>query len=170
MLNKKISKMINDQINQEFYSAYLYLDFANYYNDMGLDGFSNWFDIQAREELDHAMMMREYLHDNGDKVTLEAIAKPNLKYKKIEDPLKMALDHEKLITSLINKIYKEASKLDDFRTMQFYDWFIKEQTEEEKNADDLVVKFSLFGSDKKSLYELNKDLKTRTYTPDTNND
>jgi len=170
MLNKKISKMINDQINREFYSAYLYLDFANYYNDMGLDGFSNWFDIQAREELDHAIMMRGYLHDNGDKVTLEAISKPNVKYKSIEDPLKMALDHEKLITASINKIYKEASKLDDFRTMQFYDWFIKEQTEEEKNADDLVVKFSLFGSDKKSLYELNKDLATRTYSPESNED
>ena len=83
MLNKKIAELINDQVNKEFYSAYLYLDFANFCDDEGLDGFANWYEVQAQEERDHAMMFRNYLKDNGVKVTLEAIAKPDKKLTKV---------------------------------------------------------------------------------------
>ena len=109
MLNEKVSTLINEQINKEFYSAYLYLEFANYYYDQGLA-------------------------------------------------------HEEYVTSLINKIYKAAKDVDDFRTMQCFDWFVKEQGEEEKTADDLLKKFKLFGNDPKGLYALNQELLARGYT------
>ena len=87
MLNEKIAKLINEQINKEFYSGYLYLDFANYYADEGLDGFAHWYEIQAMEERDHAMMMRRYLIDNGIRVTFDAIDKPDKVFKGLSDPL-----------------------------------------------------------------------------------
>jgi ferritin len=164
MLDKKVKELINDQINKEFYSSYLYLDFANYYYDKGLNGFANWYDVQAKEELDHALLMRTYLQNNGESVTFAQIDKPDGVYNDLEDPLKMALEHEQYVTSLINKIYKAASEVDDFRTMQFYDWFVKEQGEEEKNSDDLIKKFDLFGRDPKGLYSLDQELMARVYT------
>ena len=110
------------------------------------------------------MLMRTYLLNNGEKITLEAIDKPHLTYNKLDEPLKSALEHEKYVTSLINTIYKAASDINDYRTMQFYDWFVKEQGEEEKSADDLIKKFKLFGSDPKGLYALNQELAGRTYS------
>jgi ferritin len=164
MLDKKVRDLINEQITKELYSGYLYLDFANYYYDQGLDGFANWYDVQAQEERDHAMMMRTYLLDNGEKVELLEIAKPDREYNSLSDPLKYGLEHEQYVTSLINTIYKAARDVDDFRTMQFFDWFVKEQLEEEKNADELIKKFELFGSDPNSLYALNQELLSRVHT------
>ena len=133
MLNAKVKELLNQQVNKEFYSAYLYLDFSNYYETRGLDGFANWYEIQAREEQDHAMLMYQYLHNNDEVVTLEAIAKPDKAFTTLMDPLKAGLEHEKYVTSLINTIYAAAQEVNDFRTTQFLDWFIKEQGEEEKN-------------------------------------
>ncbi|WP_130837600.1 ferritin [Lachnoclostridium sp. Marseille-P6806] len=164
MLDAKVKELINTQINKEFYSAYLYLDFANYYYDRGLDGFANWFDVQAQEERDHAMLMRTYLQNNGVRVTFEAVDKPDQSYENDAAPLRLALEHENYITERINTIYKAASDVNDYRTMQFYDWFVKEQGEEEKNADDLIRKYELFGSDPKGLYALNQELLGRAYT------
>ena len=147
MLDKKIAKLINEQVNKELYSAYLYLDFANYYADEGLDGFAHWYEIQAQEERDHAMMMRRYLIDNGVRVTFEAIEKPDKTFSSAIEPLNAGLEHERYVTSLIDNIYALAFELKDFKTMQFLDWFVKEQGEEEKNADDQVKKFKMFGYD-----------------------
>ncbi len=167
MLNEKIAKLVNEQVNKELYSAYLYLDFADHYEDAGLDGFANWYQVQAREELDHGMMMRRYLIDNGVKVELGAIAKPDKKFADNVAPLKAGLEHEQYVTSLINNIYAEAFAIKDFKTMQFLDWFIKEQGEEEKNAEDLLKKMDVFGKDSKGLYELNQELKARVYVAST---
>ena len=95
---------------------------------------------------------------------LEAIDKPDKEYKEFIDPLKMGAEHERVVTDLINKIYAAAYEEHDFRTMQFLDWFVKEQAEEEDNADDNVTKFELFGNDSKGLYELDAEMKTRAYT------
>ncbi len=167
MLNEKISKLINDQINKEFYSAYLYLDFANYCEDLGLDGFAHWYEIQAQEERDHAYLLRKYLIDNGVRVTFDAIAKPNKEFAKAMEVLHAGLEHERYVTELITNIYNEAFSIKDYKTMQFLDWFIKEQLEEEKNAEDLVKKMELFGQDSRSLYLLNQELKSRVYTQTT---
>ena len=163
-MNKTVSELLNPQINKELYSAYLYLDMANYYSDEGLDGFSNWFEIQAKEEMDHAMLMYQYMHNNNQKVVLEAVAKPDKTYSDINAPLDAALAHEKYVSASINNIYAEAQKDNDYRTLQFLDWFVKEQGEEEKNSDDLIKKMKLFGDDAKSLYMLNSELKGRVYS------
>ena len=135
MLSKKIVEMLNAQVNAEFYSAYLYLDMANYYKDEGLDGYFNWYKIQAQEERDHAVLFMEYLQQNGESVVLDAIAKPDKEFKEFIDPLKAGAEHERVVTALINDIYAVAYEEKDFRTMQFLDWFVKEQAEEEDNAD-----------------------------------
>lgn len=163
MLNPKVSELINAQVTKEFYSAYLYLDFANYYYEQGLDGFANWYDIQAQEERDHAMLMRAYLHNNGAEVKFGMIDQPNMKYEDTAAPLKASLKHETYITAEINKIYRAADDINDYRTMQFFDWFIKEQGEEEKNAEDMIRKYELFGKDPKGLYALNQELAARVY-------
>ena len=163
-MNKSIAELMNKQINAEFYSAYLYLDFANFYRSKGLEGFANWYEVQAKEEQDHAILMYHFMHNNNEDVTFEAIAKPDKTFEKLVDPIKAGLEHEKYVTSLINAIYAEAQSANDFRVLQFLDWFVKEQGEEEKNAVDLVTKMDLFGSDPKVLYMLNEELKARAYT------
>ncbi len=163
-MKKKVAAMLNDQINCEFYSAYLYLDIASYYDDKGLDGFANWYEVQAKEEMDHAMLFYKYLHNNSESVTLKEIAKPDKKFSDLVEPLKAALEHEKYITGLINDIYSVASAASDYRTTQFLDWFIKEQGEEEKNSSDQITKMKLYGDDSRSLYMLNSELASREYS------
>ena len=164
MMNEKVRELLNQQINKEFYSAYLYLDFSNYFEDAGLDGFANWYKVQAQEERDHAMLFYQYLQNENQKVTLEAIAKPDKTITCHMDVLKAGLEHEEYVTSLINDIYAAAYEVKDFRTMQFLDWFVKEQGEEETNANDLITKMELFGGDPKSLYMLNQELAARVYS------
>lgn len=164
MLDQKVISLLNEQVNKEFYSAYLYLDFANYYVDQGLVGFANWFQVQAQEERDHAMLFMKYLQNNDESVTLEAIAKPNVALGDNMAPLKASLAHEQYITASIHNIYDAAYGVKDFRTMQFLDWFVKEQGEEETNATDLIKKMELFGSDAKSLYLLDQEMAARVYT------
>ncbi|MBD5133932.1 MAG: ferritin [Clostridiales bacterium] len=163
-MDKKVSELLNDQVNKELYSAYLYLDMANFYASKGLDGFANWYEIQAKEEQDHAMLIYKYLHNNGQTVTLGAIAKPDKEFKALADPLNAAHEHEQYVTSLINAIYAAAQEVKDFRTVQFLDWFVKEQGEEEKNSSDLITKMELFGGDAKGLYMLNRELAGRVYS------
>ena len=124
-MNEKVAKLLNEQVNKEFYSAYLYLDFANYYAEVGLDGFENWYRVQAQEERDHAILFFQYLLNNEVNVTFEAIAKPEWKRGDNMTPLKKALEHEKYVTASINDIYEADYEKRDFRTMQLLDWFVK---------------------------------------------
>ena len=164
MMNAKVHELLNQQINKEFYSAYLYLQFSNYFKAQGLDGFANWYMIQAQEERDHAMLFYQYLQNENQVVTLDAIDKPEKEINCHMDVLRAGLAHEEYVTSLINDIYSAAYDVKDFRTMQFLDWFVKEQGEEETNANDLITKMELFGSDPKSLYMLNQELSARIYS------
>ena len=164
MMNAKVHELLNQQINKEFYSAYLYLEFSNYFKAHDLDGFANWYMVQAQEERDHAMLFYTYLQNENADVTLEAIAKPDKKFEAHMDVLEAGLEHEQYVTSLINDIYGAAYDVRDFRTMQFLDWFVKEQGEEETNARDMIAKMKLFGNDPKSLYMLNQELAARVYT------
>lgn len=164
MLDQKVADLLNQQVNKEFYSAYLYLDFSLYYEEIGLDGFSNWFLIQAQEERDHAMLFLQYLQNNGCKVTLDTIQKPNKVLQDKLEVLEFSLEHERYVTSLIHAIYDAAQSVKDFRTMQFLDWFVKEQGEEEKNAEDNIKKMKLFGDDAKGLYMLNSEMAARVYS------
>ena len=163
-MNAKVHELLNQQINKEFYSAYLYLDFSNYFKAKGLDGFANWYMVQAQEERDHAMLFYQYLQNENMTVTLEAISKPDKVFNSDIDVLKAGLAHEKYVTSLINDIYSAAHEAHDYRSMQFLDWFVKEQGEEETNANDMITKMELFGSDPRGLYLLNQELAARVYT------
>ena len=162
-MNERVHELLNDQINKELYSAYLYLDFSNYFKRVGLDGFANWYMIQAQEERDHAMLFYQYLQNENQIVTLKAVDKPDKEVNSHMDVLLAGLEHEKYVTSLIHDIYSAAYEVRDFRAMQFLDWFVKEQGEEETNANDLITKMELFGSDPKSLYMLNQELSARVY-------
>ncbi len=165
MLHKTIATLLNEQINKELFSAYLYLDIANYYADKNLDGYENWFYIQTQEERDHAMLMRQYLLNNGEFIQLTEVAAPGMSYTDFREPLVKSFEHEQFVTASINNIYAEAIRVNDFRTVQFLDWFVKEQGEEEKNADDNIKKFDLFAKDPKGLYMLNSEMKARVYAP-----
>ena len=163
-MNERVHELLNDQINKELYSAYLYLDFSNYFKRVGLDGFANWYMIQAQEERDHAMLFYQYLQNENQIVTLKAVDKPDKEINSHMDVLLAGLEHEKYVTGLIHDIYSAAYEVRDFRAMQFLDWFVKEQGEEETNANDLITKMELFGSDPKSLYMLNQELAARVYS------
>lgn len=164
-MNDTIARLLNEQINKELYSAYLYLDMANFYDEMDLDGYSNYYMVQAQEERDHALLFMKYMQNNGLKVTLDAVAKPDKTFETVMDPLVIAAEHERYVTALINNIYHEAHQDKDYRTMKFLDWFVDEQMEEEDNADTMINRYKLFGQDSKGLYLLDQEYAARTYAP-----
>ncbi len=161
IMDPQVEALLKEQVNQELYSAYFYLAIAGLYQGRSLDGFSHWFEAQAREEQSHALKILKYLQDNRINVEFAPIAAPVVDFKDNREPLAATLRHEQHITELIHSIYREARDADDFRTCQFMEWFIAEQGEEEKNTGDLIARFDLFGEDARSLYLLNAELKTR---------
>ncbi len=162
MINTKLVKLLNHQINKELESAYLYLDFANYFSEKGLTGFEHWYRVQAKEEIEHAEKFVDYLHDENEKVVLTTLEKVECSMGSDREVLEQGLKHEEYVTELINKIYCEAEKLKDYRMMKFLDWFITEQAEEEKNATELITKYDMvIGDGGMGLYQLDKDLGTR---------
>jgi len=163
-MNDKIAFLLNQQINKEFYSAYLYLDMANFYDEMDLDGYSNYYMIQAQEERDHALLFMKYMQSIGLKVTLDAIDKPDKTFTTVLDPLEAAAEHERYVSALINAIYHECHEARDYRTLKFLDWFVDEQREEEDNADSMVSRYKLFGGDPRGLYLLDQEYAARVYT------
>ena len=163
-MNDKIAFLLNQQINKELYSAYLYLDMSNFYDDMDLDGYANYYMIQAQEERDHALLFLKYMQSIGLKVTLEAIDKPDKVFSSVLDPLEIAAEHERYVSSLINDIYHECHEAHDYRTLKFLDWFVDEQREEEDNADSMVNRYKLFGNDPRGLYLLDQEYAGRVYT------
>ncbi len=163
-MNEKIATLLNEQINKEFYSAYLYLDMSNYYDSMDLDGYAHYYMVQAQEERDHALLFMKYMQSNGLKVTLEAIGKPDKEYDSVLAPLEAAADHERYVTNLIHAIYHEAHEAKDYRTMKFLDWFVNEQMEEEESADSMISRYKLFGQDPRGLYLLDQEYAARVYS------
>ncbi len=164
-MTEKVLNLLNEQVQKEMYSAYLYLEMSNYYREEGLDGFSNWFYVQAQEEMSHAMLFREYILDNDGAVRLFDIEAPNKNYQEHGEPLSVTFEHEKMVSSSIHNLVAAAKDVNDFRTMEFLNWFVKEQGEEEKNAADLLKKFSLFGKDAQVLYQMDRELSVRAYSP-----
>ena len=165
MFDAKVVKLLNEQINKEFYSAYLYVHFSNYFTDAGLLGFAHWYSVQAQEERDHALLMIKYMQNNELHIDLDAIAKPEADLSSHLAVLKLGLEHEKFVTASIYSIYDAAHANKDYRTMQFLDWFVREQGEEETIATEEIRKMELFGTDVKGLYLLDKELFARTYAP-----
>ena len=142
----------------------IYLDISNYYDSLDLDGYANYYMIQAQEERDHALLFLQYMQNNGLTITFKAIEKPDQVFDSILKPLEVAAEHERYVTSLINNIYHECYIDKDYRTMKFLDWFVDEQMEEEESADKMISRYKLFGSDPKGLYSLDQEYAARVYT------
>lgn len=152
MTTEKISELLNQQINAELYSAYLYWDFAKHFDCNNLKGFSHWYKIQAEEEIDHARKIYNYMQDQGCCIKLTTIAAPDEDLNDYLQIAKLGLKHEKAVTSAIDEIYAEAFKEKDYRTMNFLDWFIAEQAEEENNARDIIELIKLAGDSRSALF------------------
>jgi ferritin len=137
-MDKKLQKAFNDQIKHEFYSAYLYLSMAAYFESLSLEGFAHWMKVQVKEEQGHGMKMFDFLHDRGVKVALQAIGQPAVDFSSPQEVFAEALAHEKKVTALINELYDIAEKTDDKAACIFLQWFITEQVEEEKNVTKVI--------------------------------
>ncbi len=165
MISSNMEKALNDQINAETYSAYLYLSMSAYFADQGLPGFSAWMKAQAQEELFHSMKFFNYVNDRGGRVRLGAIAEPPLEWSSVVDAFEAALDHEKHVTSLINSLVDQAIEEKDHATNNFLQWFVGEQVEEEDSASDIVNKLKLMGQAAGGLFMLDRELGQRTFVP-----
>ena len=164
MLSKKMEKAINQQINAELYSSYLYLSMATYFDSKGLGGFSNWMRQQAQEELFHGMKMFDFVCERGGRVVLQAIDKPPSKWSSPLDAFQNVLAHEQKVTGLINDLVNLAIDERDHATNIFLQWFISEQVEEEDTAGNLVDKLILIGKDANGLFMLDTELGQRIFT------
>lgn len=161
LLSERLTKLFNQQVNQELYSAYLYLDFAEYFKQKNMPGFGHWYAVQAQEEISHASRFMDYMIKQGRRPELLEIAKPDAKYKNDVELGNAGLAHEVLITEMINKIYDVALEEKDYRTMEFLDWFIKEQSEEEENACDMVSLLEQIEGNNAAIYFADMKMRER---------
>ena len=165
MINSKLEEAFNDQINKELYSEYLYLAMKVRFQEMNLQGFVNWFDVQVQEEHAHAMGMINYLDERGGSVDLRAIDKPEIKGNSILEIFEQVLEHEEFVTSRINHLADVADEVKDRAALHLLDWYIKEQVEEEASVGGVLATLRLIGDDKKALLILDKDLAARVFNP-----
>ena len=164
MLSNKIQDALNEQINAEFWSAYLYLSMAMHFEAEGLSGVANWFKIQFKEEQAHAEIFINYVNQRGGRVTLKAIDAVPVEWASPLEAFKATLEHEEKVTSLINNIYAMTEAEHDYATRDRLTWFVSEQVEEEETARQLIDKFKMIGSDNMGLYMLDQELAARVYT------
>ena len=163
MINEKLEKAFNEQINKELYSEYLYLSMQAYFERLNLKGFVNWMSVQVQEEHAHALGMFDYLNQRGGNVQLEAIDKPETDWESPLAVFEQVLEHEEYVTSRINALMDVAEETKDRAAMSFLNWYLKEQVEEEDNVGNVLATLKLIGDDKKALLMLDKDLATRTF-------
>ena len=165
MIKGKIEKALNDQINAEMYSSYLYLSMSSYFSSINLNGFATWMRVQAQEELMHAMKFYDYVIERGGRVTVKAIEAPPAEW---DSPLKVfehVYTHEQKVTGLINDLVNLAIAEKDHATTAFLQWFVTEQVEEESSADEIVQKVKLVGDQGAGLLMLDQELGQRVFTP-----
>ena len=163
-MKQEVCDLMNRQITEELYSAYLYLNVSDFFAETDLDGYAHWFRVQAAEELAHAMRIVCFLLDNGLQIRLYEIPAPEYIVPDpatVPDLLAAALEHEKEITARIHKLVEVATRADDLRTVNFLDWFVSEQTEEEINASNLIRQYELYGNDPAGLIILDRELANR---------
>lgn len=165
MINDKVKEILNEQINKEFYSAYLYLAMSAYFAEMGLYGFAHWTEVQSREEIEHGMVLFDYVLKRNAKIELKNIETPHLEYNGILDVFEQIYQHEQHITASIDRIANLTENECDLATRNFIDRYLQEQIEEEDSVQKIIHKIRAFGSEKSSLYLLDKELGGREYKP-----
>ena len=143
MLGKAVQDAINDQINKELYSAYLYLAMSAHFESVNLPGLAKWTRVQSKEELGHAMKFYDYVVDRSGRVNFAAVEKPTSQWKTSLEVFNQIYEHEQKVTASINKVYEVALKENDYATQVLLQWFISEQVEEEKNASEIVAQLEM---------------------------
>ena len=163
MLNKKVEKALSDQVNAEYYSAYLYLAMAAAANGLGLKGTANWLFVQAQEEMAHGTHIYEYIIERSATVSFPAIGQPPASFAGIKDIFDMVLSHEQKVTQSINSIATIAMQESDHACYQFMMWYVNEQVEEEANATEILDKLRLIGDNQGMLLTLDTELAARVF-------
>ena len=161
MISDKMLEALNTQINEEWYSAYLYMSMSAYASDQGLSGVPNWFRVQYGEEMTHAMKFYDYIIEQGGRVRLKAIQEPDHEFESVEAIFSGALDHERHITGCINELVSLAIEEKDYATHTFLQWFVTEQVEEEAHASDVLSRIRLVGQDGRGLLLIDNQLAQR---------
>jgi ferritin len=165
MLNKKVCDALNKQLNNEIYSAYLYLSMSSYAGSIGLKGSANWFMVQYNEEMVHAMKFFNFINSRGEHTELAAIAAPPTEFKTLLEMFEQTLNHEQFITASINDLMDLALTEKDHATQIFLQWFVTEQIEEEENDRDIIGKLRLIGDNGQGLLMLDTELAARVFVP-----
>lgn len=165
MISKQMEKAINEQINREFYSSYLYLSMATYLADKNLTGMAQFMKVQAQEEITHAMKMYDYVEEQGGRVLLDAIDKPDTEFDGVLGVFKKSYEHEQFVTKNINNLVDLAIKESDHATKVFMDWFVSEQVEEEATFDAIVKKLELIGDNGHGILMIDDQLGARQSPP-----
>ncbi|MGE5706841.1 MAG: ferritin [Bacteroidota bacterium] len=165
MIKPRVEEAINQQIQAEVYSSYLYMSMSAYANGTGFAGAAQWLKVQAQEELTHALRLYHFLQQRGGKVTLLAIDQPPSEFGTLSELFGKVLAHEEHVTSLINRLMDVALEERDHAASQMLQWFVNEQVEEEANVNDLVNRLKLVGNEGNALFMLDKELATRVFVP-----
>ena len=168
MLNERMADALNKQINNEMYSAYLYLSLSSYSSSLGVKGAANWFKIQAQEEMTHAMKLYDYVSSQGAHVILQAIDEPPALFDGVMDMFEKTLEHEQFISSCIGELVELARTEKDHATEIMLQWFVTEQVEEEEGVTEIIDQLKLAG-DGGGRYMIDKELAQRVFTPPATN-
>ena len=165
MLSEKMVEALNNQVNREIYSAYLYMSMSAYSTYVGLKGFANWFMVQYQEEMVHAMKIYDYINSQSSKIKLQAIEEPASEFDSPLDMFEKTLKHEQFITGCINEVVDLAIEEKDHATNIFMQWYVTEQIEEEGNDNEIISKLKLIGDDGNGLLRLDNELGIRVFKP-----
>jgi ferritin len=165
MFSKKMEKALNEQVNAELFSAYLYLSMEAYFKSMNLNGFANWMRVQTQEEITHAMKIYEFIDERGGRIILKAIDGPQTKWDTPLAVFKAVYEHEQKVTGLINNLVNLAIEEKDHATNTFLQWFVNEQVEEESSADQLVQQLKMMENAPGGMFMLDRELGQRVFTP-----
>lgn len=165
MLSEEVQKALNGQLNREMYSAYLYLSMSAYFQSLNLGGFANWMQVQAQEEMVHAMKFYDFINERGGRVILLPLEAPPIEWDSPLDAFQEAYEHEKIVTGLINNLMELALSEHDHATQIFLHWFVTEQVEEEDSTNEVVQKIKLVGDAQGGLFMIDQELGQRVFTP-----
>jgi ferritin len=167
MISEKMSQALNEQVNREMYSAYLYMSMSAHCNQVGLKGFANWFMVQYHEEMLHAMKIYEYIQRQGNEVKLAAIKAPPTSFESPLDMFNQTLEHEQFITRSINDLMELAIAEKDHASQIFLEWYVTEQVEEEENDNDIIAQLKWIKDNPQGLMMLDRELAARMTTVPT---
>jgi ferritin len=163
MIKKTLENALNEQINAEFHSAYIYLSMSSYFLSVGLAGYANWMRVQYQEELAHATRFFDYVNERGGRVQLSPIGEVQVDFSGVVDVFEKTLEHEQLVTGMINKLMDISIQESDHATKSFLQWFVDEQVEEEANVDQILNNLKLIKGEGQGLLMMDREMQNRVF-------